>query len=289
MKLILLLLLMATLAIVVLFNLTPVPLVILGIQFPALPLGLWFVGAIVAGALTTLLISGLFNLSRPVVPAARASRTNRYGNSSFGSNTPRSPWAGRPAPDQRESVQSGAASSGQAGYRAARADDWGAPPSESWDNWGATPPQPDYRYQPQTEIRDTEDEVWANWDGYEDLERNRREDDFEEFDDLDENQQQDRSPRVSPPRRTEFESKQEPVDRRQSGSVYSYSYRKPEEDSPKPTTARPGEVYDAEYRVLTPPYRPDLEDSPLVDSPTPSQDDDEDWGLDDDEEEEDRR
>ena len=92
------------------------------------------------------------------------------------------------------------------------------------------------------------------------------------------------------PLRRDFEVPQQPRSASRSGSVYSYRYRDDEEDldeeadsanevaddfeepeepeerdlaqGDRPSTeSRPGEVYDADYRVLTPPYRPDSDTS----------------------------
>lgn len=69
--------------------------------------------------------------------------------------------------------------------------------------------------------------------------------------------------------RTDYEVKQEPKTGSKSGSVYSYSYREPSESGVGKTEA----VYDANYRVITPPYQK---------PPEPEEDDD--WGFEDDEE-----
>jgi hypothetical protein len=68
-----------------------------------------------------------------------------------------------------------------------------------------------------------------------------------------------------------YERPQQPKSGSQSGSTYSYSYREP-----KNTAAGKSEsVYDADYRVIIPPYQ-----SPTKDT---TDDDDDDWGFDDDE------
>lgn len=78
------------------------------------------------------------------------------------------------------------------------------------------------------------------------------------------------SPRDTPPTDgTNYEVPQEPKTRSQSGSVYSFSYR----DTPESGVAKPDQVYDANYRVITPPYQK---------PPEPSEDE-EDWGFEDDE------
>ena len=63
-----------------------------------------------------------------------------------------------------------------------------------------------------------------------------------------------------------YEVSNEPKSSKRQGSVYSYSYREPDSVEEKTESA----VYDADYRVLTPPYK----------SPNQGQDDD-DWGFDD--------
>ena len=68
---------------------------------------------------------------------------------------------------------------------------------------------------------------------------------------------------------TNYEVKQEPKTTSKSGSVYSYSYREPSESGVGKTEA----VYDANFRVITPPYQK---------PPEPEEDDD--WGFDDDDE-----
>ena len=71
---------------------------------------------------------------------------------------------------------------------------------------------------------------------------------------------------------TNYETRQEPKTSKQSGSAYSYSYREPKDSGVGRTEA----VYDANYRVITPPHHQ-----------TRPQEEEEDWGFEDDEEEED--
>ena len=67
---------------------------------------------------------------------------------------------------------------------------------------------------------------------------------------------------------TNYEVKQEPKTSSQSGSVYSYTYREHGESG----VGKADAVYDANYRLITPPYQ----------QPVESEDDDEDWGFEDD-------
>lgn len=64
-----------------------------------------------------------------------------------------------------------------------------------------------------------------------------------------------------------YEVNSEPKSSKRQGSVYSYSYQEPESSGGGKTES----VYDADYRVLTPPYK----------SPNPVRDDDDEWGFDD--------
>ncbi len=53
-----------------------------------------------------------------------------------------------------------------------------------------------------------------------------------------------------------YERQQEPKSSSQSGSVYSYSYREPKNTAVGKTES----VYDADYRVIIPPYQPPTTD-----------------------------
>ncbi|MBD2179843.1 LapA family protein [Planktothrix sp. FACHB-1355] len=78
--------------------------------------------------------------------------------------------------------------------------------------------------------------------------------------------------------RANYEVKQEPTSSSKSGSVYSYSYKEPRNTGVGKTES----VYDAEYRVITPPYRqpePQQEESWQSDKKTGRDDD---WGFEDD-------
>lgn len=82
-----------------------------------------------------------------------------------------------------------------------------------------------------------------------------------------------------------YEAKQEPTTTYRSGSVYSYGYKNPSNSAVGKTES----VYDAEYRVITPPYRPlDTEEPENIPESPPTKpqnnDDDDDWGFDDDDE-----
>jgi hypothetical protein len=72
--------------------------------------------------------------------------------------------------------------------------------------------------------------------------------------------------------RSNYEANQHPASTSKSGSVYSYTYR----EKGKSEVGKTDGVYDANYRVIVPPYQK---------SPDPPKDDneDEDWGFEDEE------
>ena len=238
-------------------NLSPaMPLVVLGGSTLSLPLAVWIGGAIAAGAATTLVISALSSLARPVRRSAPKRPAAAVGGTSF-----KAPWTPQPS---GKSAQTGSAQT----KPSSRQDDWNAPQGkDEWDDWEepAPPAAPSTTQSraPQPEARDRLDEDWADWDGYDDYQRGSQRNEPQR------NEPQRNEPQTPyVPRRIDFETKQEPVTRIQSGSVYSHSYNRTDEPADRPDDLRdrndtpprkPGEVYDAEYRVLTPPYHPNPE------------------------------
>lgn len=261
-RLILLLLIIGGLAAFILQNLSPIALTLLGIQSPVLPLGFWILTAIALGALTTLIVAALVSLSRPAV-ARRAGRSSQF---TAGSSRPAwSAWPQRGPTPNRTSPQTGSAAG----------DDWEGRKREEWEDW-EDDEEPVSSSGSQTQIRDREDAAWADWGDYDSAsDRGRREE-----------QPSDRPVETGPstPPRTDFETRQEPVTRQQSGSVYSYTYRPPEASG----TGKAEQVYDADYRVITPPFRSEPDDNPVGASEPAATEDDEDWGLGEDEFDQDR-
>lgn len=142
-RLALLILILAALVIFALQNLLPVmPLVFLGMQTQALPLAVWVVGAIAAGAVTTLVLAVLIRLagartgSRSRRPPRRAS--GRSSNSAMGDRpwTP-PPWTGDRNATQPVEDRDRGTSARQSGRATDRVDDWEQPRQsfEAWDNW----------------------------------------------------------------------------------------------------------------------------------------------------------
>lgn len=92
-------------------------------------------------------------------------------------------------------------------------------------------------------------------------------------------------PKTAPPQDEDlkdsknYDRTQTPKSGEKSGSVYSYSYREPKNSGVGKTES----VYDADYRVITPPYNAEPPTN-QTNSTNHSSDDDEDWGfLDEDE------
>jgi uncharacterized integral membrane protein len=293
---IVLLVILASLALFVLQNLAPLPLVILGLQTQALPLGVWVLGAIGAGAFSTLVISTFFKVSNSFAtprPRRRPTATRpaeRVASTTASSWSP--PWSSSPPKPKASSTSSASR------YASTRSgDDWEPrPPLEEWEDWDGyeqpTPPPPKanassqsysqspptsepYRrynaYEPTPPVEEPEE--WDDWDEYESDPADREPVDRAAGD---RRSREDVDDEVYQTRRTDFEVKQEPKSRSQSGSVYSYSYRGPDEAVEKE------DVYDAEYRVITPPYRPEEETPEPIDSASSRTADDwedgEDWG-----------
>lgn len=88
------------------------------------------------------------------------------------------------------------------------------------------------------------------------------------------------------PSSSSYDLPQEPKTQSQSGSVYSYSFRDRGDTGVGKTESiynKTESVYDADYRVISPPLRK-LEDDAEDDWTRKSNADDDDWGFDDDDE-----
>ncbi|PMB43812.1 hypothetical protein CEN47_00070 [Fischerella thermalis CCMEE 5319] len=220
-RLILLVATMGGLALLLVQNWSPIlPLVFFGMQSQPLPLAIWILFSIAAGAATSLLISGLFQLSYlagPQRPKPFASKSRRTSVS--GSRSSQEKYA--------DSYTSPPPSAAKTSSQSNPDDDWDIDNSESWDfeeKSDATKAQ-------DTEIRDSKS----------------------------------------------YERRQEPTDSFRSGSSYSYSYREPRNSGVGKTES----VYDADYRVIIPPYQPpsdDLTDEDNLSEET-NQADEDDWGF----------
>ncbi len=235
------------LAIFVLSNLSaPVlPIAFLGMQTVALPLTAWIGLAIALGILTSLVLQ-LLNF-RP----RRVQRFNRVAQASSHSRwqseaefeeeepepeepEPEEPEPEMPPPPPPEPPPSASGS------------DWDQPVAREWNFEGESA----------TSIEDEFD--------WEEFESEPEEEVFEE-----EETERDYT-QPSGGDRSREEATQESSRRSQPDSVYSYSYR--ESNKSKSGIGRVDGVYDANYRVITPPYR-------QPPPPAEPEDEDEDWGF----------
>lgn len=206
-RIVLLLVVLGGLTLLLAQNWSPVlPLVFLGIKTQALPLALWILIGVGAGAGTSLFITGLFKLSNYFTRSKPRYRRNTVEDSKTQPRGAQHTAASQSQPDTNVSTPSDAA-----------ADDW--------------------------ESDSTDDDDW----------------DFDE--DADKTRNSSSQKDVS----TSYEVSSEPKSSSRSGS-YSYSYREPKRSGVGKTES----VYDADYRVLTPPHK---ETDPALK--------DEDWGFED--------
>ncbi len=205
MQIILLLVILGGLALLLVQNWSPVlPLVFLGFTTPALPLAVWILISLAAGAGTSLAIASLFKIANYFAQPKRSQKRQVKPPS-------------RPQPASNSYTER---PTQEASKNNSSADDWLDEPIN--------------------------DEDWH----------------------LEENPPEKKdSPPYSQDSRS-YEVNNEPKSSKRQGSVYSYNYREPESSG----VGKSESVYDADYRVLTPPYR----------SPNPVQED-EDWGFDEDE------
>lgn len=228
-RLVLLLVVLAGLTLLLVQNWSPVlPLMFLGLKTQALPLAVWILLSIAAGAFTSLFITGLFNLSDYF---ARSSLSKRHA-------TRRSSGDARTRVAHQVNERSNAERTHADKTSATEPkSDTNSTPGNAFDDWDSD---------------STEDNDW----------------DFEK----DTAKTPDYSSQNTVKDSTNYEVNTEPKSGYRSGSVYSYNYREPSNSGVGKTES----IYDADYRVITPPYQE-------KDKPT----EDEDWGFEDDDDEED--
>lgn len=297
-RLVLLLAVLGGLTLFALQNWSPVvPLVILGVQTQAFPLAVWMVGAIAAGAFTTLVIAALFGLSNTFA-STRTRRPVDKGEASRFSNSD----------STSASWNQGWSEPQDSSYAAAAATAATAPsPNTTTSYTKAEPPKPksNFDFRNDWENVGAPVEEWEDWQDYEEpvdtapaqaspqasssyassssynsqTYIQEPEEEREEWEDWEEEPDVPPQTPVQPPR-TDYEVQRDPKTSYQSGSVYSYSYREPSDSGVGKTES----VYDADYRVIIPPARSlDELDGEPVSKPDS---DEEDWDFDDDFEEE---
>ncbi len=279
-KLILLLLIGGSLALFAVSNLTPISLVILGVRTLALPLAVWVLGALLAGAVTTVLLSGFSSISKGAavrranqVPrdarspwtTARSDKSSAPpGTAGFSAATDRTPDRTPDRTTDRATDRATDRTSRSADRQEAWPDDDWDRDREAWDSWNEPGPARTTRSDvARTESRTSDKR--ADWQEYEDRVRssNRRDPDASTNRTPINRAPDNRTPENRTP------NNRVPDNRAGAGNPRS---------QPEP---RKGDVYDAEYRVLIPPYSQPANPVPPPPAPTPAPSDEEDWGLDD--------
>ncbi|BAZ41537.1 hypothetical protein NIES4101_75030 [Calothrix sp. NIES-4101] len=234
-RLILLFTILAGLTLLLVQNFSPaLSLTFLGMRSQPLPLAIWILLSVVAGSITSLLVSSLYELADSLGTSSKQARSTAKVSSS----------SSRAATNPSSKPKSESSSDAE--------DDWNLEASEDWDFEQQT--NANTRFQ--EEVRDRK---------VSDSRRNSQSDYAESDDERGYRQQQAESAR-------------------KSASSYSYSYREPKNSGVGKTES----VYDADYRVIVPPYKPP---SPEASQPTAPADstsstskindisDDDDWSF----------
>jgi hypothetical protein len=202
-RLILLVGIVLVLTLLLVQNFSPaLPLVFLGVRSQPLPLAMWILLSVIAGGMTSLLVSSLNELANNLGGASKQTPPQ-----STVSSSPRTSSSRQPAETTSRSTSS-PESQEKSKYRSNAEDDWNLEASEDWEF--EQQPKPNFR--PQEEPRD--------------------------------------KPVSS--RTGNYDREQQPTRSNKSGSSYSISYREPKNSGVGKTES----VYDADYRVLVPPYQP---------------------------------
>jgi hypothetical protein len=244
-------------------NQQPVTLVFFGnLATLTLPIAGWVLLFIVAGALTSIFWQ-LLSIGRNSSPPPRSYRPPRSRPVSQPPSPSRTEWTpSEPPPDSRP-LQEPTRSPVQTPATSKQVDWESKDFQEEWDDWREEEP---IRDRPREPIRDfvrefprqSQDDEDTN-ENFETRRQPERESPVEEID--------NRSVREDQFKSSVFEAEQKPKTVNRTGSVYSYVYKEPKdrEDRPDTTpddrevepkeTKKSDRVYDANYRVIRPPYR----------------------------------
>jgi uncharacterized integral membrane protein len=273
----LLLVLLGGLTVLLVQNWTPVlPLVFLGGQTQALPLSIWILFGVAAGAITSIFIASCFQISsyfaqpRAKKPRRRAAKTA----------------ATRSTPEEKNTSQaSDTTRTSSYSYTAANATPRQTPTSVQDDsNDWETSADDDWDFAEDTAAKSDRDPERREYTDRSVADRTRSSDPGDDWEYI---PQQEPQPQVTIKNSTSYESDnetekeidQEPKSSDRPDSVYSYSSREPKNSG----VGRTESIYDAEYRVLTPPYKQQNPSPPPPPNNRPQNNDDDDWGFMDDE------
>ncbi|MEG3977850.1 LapA family protein [Microcoleus sp. herbarium8] len=272
MRPILLLVIVVGLTIFALQNVEPVlSLVFLGIRSPALPLSIWILLGMAAGAVTSLFVSGMLAFSNYL--SQRENRTGRdIPSRDAVSADRRTAYAAPPPPRKQEIDPDFDTENSQTSYQT----QYGTPAGYSARTFQQETPNPvgakDYA-QPETYPATDDEDDWVS-DGSKSA-SDGSDDDWGDDRDFASQPQVNDVAGVNP---RDYETKQEPKSQSWAGSVYSYGYRDPNQSGVGKTES----IYDAEYRVVVPPQDTILQSGDAKLPQNPSAESEEDWGLDED-------
>jgi uncharacterized integral membrane protein len=278
----LLLVLLGGLTVLLVQNWTPVlPLVFLGGQTQALPLSIWILFSVAAGAITAIFIATCFQISSYFAqPRAKKSR-RRAAKTVSSRSTPEEKNTDK-APDTTKTSSYSYTATSAAPRQTPTSvqddsDDWETSTDDDWDFPEVNAPKSD-RHPDRREYTDR---------SVADRTRSSDPRDDWEYSPPKEPQPQ---PQVTvknytssqTDNETKKETNEEPKSSDRPDSVYSYSSGEPKNSG----VGRTESIYDAEYRVLTPPYKQQNPSSPPPPNNRPQNsqtNDDDDWGFIDDE------
>ncbi len=212
-------------------NLSPVlPLTFLGMKTVAFPLSLWILFALAAGVLTAQLVVMLLQFSLAINQSLQASDRPREARAN-------------------SSVDDGKIPDARSVQARSKGDEYSSSTQEK------TPTYTDsFRSGAKAAadfgtVRDLQDDS-TNWVDDEEVEQNWVDDDSQNWVDepIEPATKSSATPKVKP-LKTDYEVPQSPTSEYRSGTIYSYSYRKPENTGVGISES----VNDAEYRVIIPP------------------------------------
>lgn len=234
-RLFLLLVVLGCLTLMLVQNWSPVlSLRFLGVQTQPLPLAVWILFGVIAGAITSLFINACFKVSNYFTSPSKPRRRKEVKAS---------------PPPRTTSAQSPKSSGAYTNYT----------------NYTTNTAQPKTASTPSDNLNEWESNSSDDWDFAQDTQ-----------DTQDTVKKQKTEPQVTIKDSTNYKAKTEPQSDSRSGS-YSYNSREPSNSGVGKTES----VYDADYRVLTPPFG----QTTTNETKNQNKDDwgDDDWGFEDDE------
>lgn len=266
----LLLVLLGGLTVLLVQNWIPVlSLVFLGGQTQALPLSIWILFSVAAGAITSIFIASCFQITSYFAQPRAKKQRRRAAKTSTRFAVEEKNTNKTPDPSKTNTYSYTAASSPPRQTQTSVQEDvdgWDVAANDDWD----------FTEDAQPTSQDTGRTEYSDRVAADRRSSSTVRDDGEYVPQQTQQQPQDRQRNYTSDEtdRTVNSEPNEPKSSARSDSVYSYSAREPKNSG----VGRTESVYDAEYRVLTPPYK-QQNPSPPPPSSRPQSNDDDDWGF----------